>query len=104
MGGLSSEISLTATTDFSFGEPRSGSYTGDGTAGRKIETASAPTYVVVRNSDGAFYDVHAKWGRGYRHNAPSGTLSIVSGGFEVGDNSSGSDPNKSGETYQFFVE
>ncbi len=89
--------------NFKVGEPRTATYTGDGTEDRFIQTFSNPEKVIVRDSSGTLYDVHAAFGTGFEYNSPSGELSIVEGGFKVGDNDSDADPNISGEVYTFYA-
>lgn len=79
-------------------------YTGDGTTGRNIDLGFTPSYVAVQGSDSTWYDVHREFGNGYQHTTPTGELSIVDGGFQVGDNAGDADPNTTGETYTVYYE
>jgi hypothetical protein len=83
--------------------PRAATYTGDGTQNRVIQCAVTPEYVVVEGPDGTKYDIHAQFGTGYHHTDPAGGLSISEGGFVVGDQTTGAEPNISGESYTFYV-
>lgn len=88
---------------FPIGADRKGTYTGDGTTGRKIVTHMENNHVVVKSIDGKFFDVHSSWGKGYQHSKPSGELSLASNGFNVGDSNSDSHPNKDGVKYEFMA-
>jgi hypothetical protein len=83
--------------------PRAATYTGDGTQNRVIQCAVTPEYVVIERTDGTKYDVHAQFGAGYHHTEPAGGVSITDGGFVVGNQTTGADPNISGESYTFYV-
>lgn len=102
---VGSESLLISPSDVSYplGEARASTYVGDGTAKRFVPVGMTPDHVVIQSSDGTLYDVHAIFGTGYLHDTPVGGFSIVSGGFEVGDNSSNVDPNTEGETYTFYT-
>jgi len=97
------QLELSPTT-FDLGSPRTGSYTGDGTTGRKIGAGMNPEHVVIQNqSSGTYYDVHVQFGEGWQFNPPSGGLSIVEGGFQVDNGGSNGDPNVNGTTYEFSI-
>jgi hypothetical protein len=83
--------------------PRGGTYSGDGMTGRLIKTYSDPEHVIIEDGSGTLYDVHAQFGTGFEYTAPSGELSLADGGFTVGNNGSGADPNASGKAYTFYV-
>lgn len=102
-GTEGTETILASPTNYDVGAPRSGTYTGDGTQNRTIQTAINPEYVVVEGSDGTKYDVHTQWGSGYQFTDPAGELSLVDGGFEVGDGGGDANPNTDTESYTFYA-
>jgi hypothetical protein len=104
MNGASLEVSGPDSTDgLSESYSRSGTFTGDSTAGRMVNIALTPDHVVLKSSDGTLYDVHSQFGTGYHHSAPDGEFSITDGGFTVGHNGADADPNTSGRTYTFYA-
>ncbi len=100
--GAKSNPKINGARNYSIEADRKGTYTGDGSTGREIVTHMDNNHVVLR-ANGTFFDVHSGWGKGYRHQSPSGELSLSKNGFIVGDNGNDAHPNKQGVNYEFLA-
>lgn len=84
-----------------WGETRYGTYTGDGTQSRYLSALGSPSEVIIKGEDGTIYDFNKAFGKGFKHNAPTGEISIGPYGFKIGDNGADADPNTEGKTYTY---
>ena len=94
----------TEIEEYTVGEPREATYTGDGEESRQFPLLMYADHVIVQHEDsGQTFDVHQTFGAGFQHDGPDGTLELTKWGFEVGDSGNDEHPNQDGETYTFWA-